>query len=239
MFTSEQEDDVLPLPEFSTAELGALAHLYRAEVYRSKIWRQRLDTTTNWAVAVTGVALSITFSNANHTPVPLTLVGLMTLMFLFIEARRYRYFDIWRTRTRLLEVYLWSPMLLRQPLLGSTDWNKVLAQDLFYIHFHISMWEALGRRLRRNYSWIYLVLAASYVGKLLIHPTPLHSFDQLWERAAVGPIPGQVVIAVGLLFYAALILLSLLTLGRRKAAGRAHTDTGRPDHQDPIMRMFI
>jgi len=239
MFTSEPEDDVLPLPEFSTAELGALAHLYRAEVYRSKIWRQRLDTTTNWAVAVTGVALSITFSNASNTPVPLPLVGLMTLMFLFIEARRYRYFDIWRTRTRLLEVYFWSPMLLRQPLLGSTDWNKVLAQDLFYIHFHISMWEALGRRLRRNYSWIYLVLAVSYVGKLLVHPTPLRNFDQLWERAVVGPIPGQVVIAVGLLFYAALISLSLLTLGRGKAVGRAHTDTGRPDRQDPIMRMFI
>jgi uncharacterized membrane protein len=39
-------------PEFSAAELGALAHLYRGELYRSKVWRQRLDATTNWAVVI-------------------------------------------------------------------------------------------------------------------------------------------------------------------------------------------
>ncbi|MDX1654507.1 MAG: DUF2270 domain-containing protein, partial [Candidatus Competibacteraceae bacterium] len=37
-------------PVFDSAEMGALAHLYRGEMYRSKIWRTRLDTTTNWAV---------------------------------------------------------------------------------------------------------------------------------------------------------------------------------------------
>ena len=48
-----------PEQEFSAAEIGALAHLYRGEVYRSTIWRTRLDTTTNWAVVTLGVALSI------------------------------------------------------------------------------------------------------------------------------------------------------------------------------------
>lgn len=33
--------------ELSAAELGALAHLYRGEIYRSTVWRTRLDTTTN------------------------------------------------------------------------------------------------------------------------------------------------------------------------------------------------
>ncbi|MBI1220678.1 MAG: DUF2270 domain-containing protein, partial [Rhodobacteraceae bacterium] len=46
--------------EFSAAEIGALAHLYRGEVYRSTVWRTRLDTTTNWSVVTLGVALSIT-----------------------------------------------------------------------------------------------------------------------------------------------------------------------------------
>ena len=36
--------------EFTAAEIGALAHLYRAEVYRSTVWRTRLDSSTNWAV---------------------------------------------------------------------------------------------------------------------------------------------------------------------------------------------
>ena len=48
---------------FSAAELGAIAHLYRGEVYRSTLWRTRLDTTTNWSVVTLGVALSIAFSS--------------------------------------------------------------------------------------------------------------------------------------------------------------------------------
>lgn len=225
--------------EFSAAELGALAHLYRGELYRSKIWRQRLDATTNWAVALTGIALSITFSNANNTPLPLNLAGLIVFIFLFIEARRYRYFDIWRTRTRLLEVYFYGPMLIRQPILGAGNWNRVLAQDLAYIHFHISIWEALGRRLRRNYIWIFAVLGVSYLGKLVAQPTPLQTLDQLWMRAAVGPVPGQVVIGAGVISYAALATLALATLLKQRAVGRAHPDTGLPNHEDPIMRMAI
>lgn len=226
-------------PEFSTAELGALAHLYRGELYRSKVWRQRLDATTNWAVAVTGIALSITFSSASNSPMPVTLAGLIVLIFLFIEARRYRYFDIWRTRTRLLEAYFFRPMLMREPIQGTTDWNYVLAQDLADVHFHISMWEALGRRLRRNYIWILAVLSISYLGKLLVHPTPLVSIDQLWERAADGPIPGQAVIGAGMLLYGGLAILALVTMLKQRAVGRAHSYTGPPGHEDPIMRMSI
>ena len=48
---------------FGPAEIGALAHLYRGEMYQSKVWRNRLDTTANWAI--TGIALSVTFSNAD------------------------------------------------------------------------------------------------------------------------------------------------------------------------------
>src|SRR5271157_5215173 len=45
--------------EFNAAEIGALARLYRGEIYRSTAWRTRLDNTTNWAVAGLGLALSI------------------------------------------------------------------------------------------------------------------------------------------------------------------------------------
>ena len=53
---------------FSTAKLGALADLYRGEVYRSTIWRTRLDTSTNWSVVTLGVALSISFSSPAASP---------------------------------------------------------------------------------------------------------------------------------------------------------------------------
>ena len=41
----------------NAAEIGALAHLLRGEMYRSTVWRTRLDTTTNWSVVTTGIAL--------------------------------------------------------------------------------------------------------------------------------------------------------------------------------------
>ena len=233
------QKDTVEQAEFSAAELGALAHLYRGELYRSKVWRQRLDATTNWAVVLTGVALSIAFSEATNSPVTLILAGLVVLVFLIIEGRRYRYFDIWRTRTRLLEVYFYGPMLTRQPLLGKTNWNQVLAHDIAYIHFHISSWEALGRRLRRNYAWLFGILGISYIGKLLVHPTPLANLEELWKRSALGPISGQYIVATGLLLYGSLFILALVTLLRSKATGRAHPDTGLPNHEDPIMRMSI
>ena len=39
-----------------------MVHFFRAEVHRANIWRQRLDTTTNWAVVTTGAAISFAFS---------------------------------------------------------------------------------------------------------------------------------------------------------------------------------
>src|SRR5215469_9203781 len=97
--------------EFTAAEIGALAHLYRGEVYRSTVWRTRLDSTTNWAVVTTGIALSATYSSASASPLPMVLVGLLVTVFLLFEARRYRYFNVWRARARLLETDLYAPMI--------------------------------------------------------------------------------------------------------------------------------
>jgi uncharacterized membrane protein len=83
--------------EFNAAEIGAIAHLYRGEMYRSKIWRTRLDAATNWAVVTTGIAMSIAFS---ATPLPIVLVSFLVTVFWVLEARRYRLYDIWRTRVR-------------------------------------------------------------------------------------------------------------------------------------------
>jgi uncharacterized membrane protein len=98
-------------PGFGPGELGALAHLYRGEVYRSTVWRTRLDATTNWAVVATGIALSLTFSSPEASPLPLVLVGLLIALFLSVEARRYRFFDFWRIRAHILELHLFGPIL--------------------------------------------------------------------------------------------------------------------------------
>jgi uncharacterized membrane protein len=67
-------------------------------VYRSTVWWTRLDASTNWAVVITGLALSLTFSSETASPLPLVLVGLLVGVFLLIEARPYRFFDFFRIR---------------------------------------------------------------------------------------------------------------------------------------------
>jgi uncharacterized membrane protein len=78
----------------------------------------------------------------------------------------------------------------------------------------------MGRRLRRNYSFLFLIQGVSYAAKICIHPTAVRSFEQLWERASIGPIPGEVVLIIGFLFHAGLIVVALLTLKGQLAAGR-------------------
>src|ERR1700681_3345474 len=111
---------------FNTADITALSHLYRGELYRSTVWRTRLDTTTNWAVLTTGIALSLTFSSESASPLPLVLVGLLVAVFLNIEARRYRFFDFWRIRAHILETQFFGPVLLGHGVNVANGWNKVL-----------------------------------------------------------------------------------------------------------------
>lgn len=215
--------------QFTAAEIGALAHLYRGEMYRSKIWRSRLDMTTNWAVVTSGIALSVSFSSRDASPLPIVLMSLLLGVFLLFEGRRYRYFDIWRTRVRVFECCFYRPMLRGEGVRKDRQWNQVLADDFSGLHFHISLLEAIGRRLRRNYSWIFGVQIISYWSKIAIHPTPLTSLEELWMRTAIGPLPGQAVLLAGLLWYLALVLLALLTLRGQKAVGRAHSIVGTED----------
>jgi uncharacterized membrane protein len=208
--------------EFSTADITALSHLYRGELYRSTVWRTRLDTTTNWAVVTTGIALSLTFSSETASPLPLVLVGLLVTTFLSIEARRYRFFDFWRMRAHVLEVYFFGPILEGRGVRLDSGWNEILYQDYRMPNLHITYAEAVGRRLRNNYCWIFAIQVTAYVGKLLIHPVPVTSLGEFWMRAAIGPIPGQLVVLAGLAFHATWITVAIVTYRSRRGAGRAH-----------------
>ena len=204
--------------EFTAAEIGALAHLYRGEVYRSTVWRTRLDNTTNWAVAGLGLAMSISFSRTEASALPILLMGALIVVFLFFEARRYRYFNVWRARARWLETNFYAPMLLGKGCLCGTGWATVLSQDYREPQYHISLARAIGRRLRRNYSYVLTIQALAYLGKIIIHPTPVTSFGEFVQRASIGPIPGEAILAAGIAFNGAWIAFALITY---------HTDRSR------------
>jgi uncharacterized membrane protein len=198
--------------EFDAATIGALAHLYRGEIYRSTIWRTRLDNTTNWAVVTLGIALSVTFSSQEASPLPLLLAGVLSIVFLVFEARRYRYFNVWRARARWLERNFYAPMLRGEDLKSDTHWTKVLANDYCEPRHHISFARAIGRRLRRNYIWILGIQTVAYYGKIAIHPVPVSSLSELVRRASLGPIPGELMLLAGVIFSAGWIGFAAITL---------------------------
>jgi uncharacterized membrane protein len=196
----------------------AMVHLFRAEISRANVWRMRLDTTTNWAVVTTAAALSIAFGQDQvHYAVILLNILLVTLFWL-TEARRYRYYEVWSSRVRLMETDFFAAMLV-PPFAPDPDWAESLAENLLHPHFPISNWEALGRRLRRNYVYLYIIMGMAAMGKLWIHPFPAQTAADILERAAFWFIPGWFFLLLGLFFYIFLFLVAFLTAGMHAASG--------------------
>ncbi len=200
--------------EFNTA----MVHFYRGEMQRANMWRTRLDNTTNWAVIAAGAALSFALSDPNHHYGVIILDTLLVSLFLWIEARRYRYYELWSYRVRLMETDFFAAMLV-PPFAPHPEWAESLTESLLHPEFPISMWEAFGRRFRRNYMWIFLVLAIAWALKGLLHPVPTTSWTEFIERSAIGPIPGWVMLAFGLIYNGALFLVGFATAGLTQASG--------------------
>lgn len=225
--TAEEDRQAPSVRRFNAAEMGAIAHLYRGEVYRSTLWRQRLDTTTNWSVVTLGIALSIAFASPDASPLPLILVGILIQFFLLLEARRYRYFNVWRARARWMETHFYAPMLQDGDLHTEEEWQKTLANDYWHPSYHVGMMTAVGRRIRRNYFWILSIQTIAYIGKLVVHPTPIDSLAHFVSRAAIGPIPGALILALGVLYCGSWAAIGIWSLRRdtAKFRGRGSSTT--------------
>ncbi len=202
----------------------AMVHYYRAEITRVNLWRSRLDTTTNWAVATTGGALTFAFSSAQNPHFVLLLVLLLVLIFLNIEGRRYTYYSLWYHRARLLETDFFGAMIAA-PFAPAPDWGDALGAQLRDPTFPISRWEAVGNRYRRNYAFIVSVLLLSWLLKLAMHPTPATSAAQIVARAAIGrAIPGPWVVGAVAAIYTVLGVLTLVGYLRYRREGALYVE---------------
>jgi uncharacterized membrane protein len=217
--------------EFNTA----IIHFYRGEVQRSNTWRNRLDTTTNWAVLTAGATLSFVFSSQSNPHFVIPINSILVAIFLLMEARRYRYYEIWSSRVRVIETGYFAQLLAPESSPHDEAWAEHLAADLTTPHFTITEWEAIGRRLRRNYLWIFALLALSWNLKVYLHPNPAPTFNEFVQRAAVGVVPGWFVFVVGVIFNAAIAIFAIGTVRLREATGEV-----LPKHEfslRPLRRM--
>jgi uncharacterized membrane protein len=173
---------------------AAMAQLYRGELSRSDKWRTRLDTTSNWALTTTAAVISFGFANENNPHVTFIVGIWMVITFLLIEARRYRYYDLWNRRVRLLEDGYWAPMLRREPV--DPDAMRELAVELSRPQIQLSLFSAISTRLNRAYGPILLVLLMAWFVKVYSHPWPVTSFREFVQRAHVGPVPGAFIMGL-------------------------------------------
>lgn len=178
--------------------ISAMVHFYRGELARANAWRIRLDTSSNWAVVAAIGLLSFAFGVPEHSHASILFGMILIFHFLALEGRRYRFFDLWRYRLRLIEENFYGPIVARDLHSPDRNWGKLMAGDLLRPQFKISYWQALRARLVSNYLSLFVMLLLAWLGKLLIQPALDGRF---WHQMSIGPIPWYLPLSfVGVLY---------------------------------------
>jgi uncharacterized membrane protein len=220
-----------PLPGTTAEFINSLAHFHRAEMGRMAGWRDRIDRTSNWAITVVAAMLSVSLSTPNAHHGVLLFAMLLIFLLVSIEARRYRFFDVYRARVRQLERHYFSQIFAPEEE-TSSDWARLLAADLRKPRFLMSHAAAMSRRLRRNYIWMFFILLLAWVLKILtpklqeegVRSELVRSLGAMFEGAALGPLPGWLVIVLVGAFYLWLAYVTLRPYapGGELAHGEVH-----------------
>jgi uncharacterized membrane protein len=161
------------------------------------------------------LSVSLSTPTAHHGV--LIFAMLLVLLLLRIEARRYRFFDVYRNRVRRLERNYYAQIF--SPLTEvEQGWTQILGEDLRRPVFLIKPAQAMARRLRRNYGWMFLILLLAWSIKITsakLQPSAgmgvgefAFSLDDTIANAAFGPLSGWLVIAGVGVFYGWLLFVA-------------------------------
>jgi uncharacterized membrane protein len=205
-------------PLTSSELVNTMSHFHRAEIARMAGWRDRLDRTSNWALTVAAAMLSVSLSSPTSHHGVILFAMLLILLLLWIEARRYRFFDVYRARVRQFERHYFAQIFSPRDDFAS-DWLLLLGETLRSPKFLIPQHVAFARRLRRNYIYLFSILLLAWVLKI---STPnlqeegrkgdfVHSVFEAIRNATLGPVPGAVVVGIVTIFFAIMIYLTLFT----------------------------
>jgi uncharacterized membrane protein len=189
--------------------INLLSHYYRGEMGRMMSWRDRIDRTTNWAIGAVAAMLSVSLSSPTAHHGVLLFAMLLVFLLLVIESRRYRFFDVYRNRVRLLERNYYARVFGSREAGDPREWMNGLSRDLLSPRFLINMEQALARRLRRNYIWLFLILLVAWVLKTTQGAGLIESGQSAsgpsWtlvsRNASLGHLPGWAVIIALVFFY--------------------------------------
>lgn len=187
-----------PPTKFDPTYVNAMSHFYRGELARIMVWRQRLDVTTSWAITLTSAVFGFAFANREVPHIIFFFNMAVVWMLLWIEARRYRFYDAFRARVRMLEAHFLVPIVSQNTAMLQGEWQKLVCADLLLPSFKISRFEAVVRRLRRNYAFIFAIILFAWVTKIFLHADPkIDSWLSFYHALHVGKsIPGWLVLAV-------------------------------------------
>ncbi len=198
--------------------VNAMSHFYRGELGRIMVWRQRLDITTNWAITSSTAIITIAFSNREVPHIIFFFNLAIVWVMLWIEARRYRFYDAFRARVRMLEAHFLVPMVMENRQMLQGEWKKLVCEDLILPSFKISKLEAIGRRLKRNYVFIFVLIMVAWVTKIFLHASePIIGGRSLYHALRVGHIPSWLVAGVFIATFA--IVISITIYVGKKSSG--------------------
>ncbi|HEX8311439.1 MAG TPA: DUF2270 domain-containing protein [Chthoniobacteraceae bacterium] len=203
-------------PQFDASYVNAMSHFYRGELGRIMAWRGRLDNTTNWAITTTSTIFTVAFSLRDVPHIIFFFNISIVWVMLWIEARRYRFYDAFRARVRMLEAHFLVPIVAQNTTLLQGEWQKLVCEDLLLPSFKISKFEAVGRRLRRNYAFIFVIILVAWLTKIFLHADPkITSLSSFYNALRVGTsIPSWLVAFVFVSTFASVIGLAFY-IGRK------------------------
>jgi uncharacterized membrane protein len=177
--------------------VNAMSHFYRGELGRSMVWRQRLDVTTNWAITSSTAIITIAFSTREVPHIIFFFNLAIVAVLLWIESRRYRFYDAFRARIRMLEAHFLVPMVMENRELLQGEWKKLVCEDLILPSFKITKLEAIGRRMKRNYIFIFILILIAWLTKIFLHASaPITDVVSFYHALRLGHIPSWVVAMV-------------------------------------------
>jgi len=161
---------------------------------------------------------------------------ILVLTFLNIEARRFRFFDVWRARVRMLEENFVGPILRRDLASPTSAWGRLVAEDLLHPRFKLTYHQALRARLQRNYLIIFCILLMCWIIKLIMHPRNAEN-PTLMDSMCIGPIPGWVSLLVVSLVYG--YLLGVFLVAPRSRSPQEEYWGDKDHRQEELSRIDI